>query len=578
MMKKIRSVIVLVALLLQAAPALALTKKVGEKTVVDKRHYPVIFIHGAAGAELDGAGGNYWPGTLWPTDSAFDILALAPDGKRAASGPGVWPTRVMRYGGGWEVDWFPDLTFASVYNGFYDYMGKQGYPYETVGDDGKVFYDFVYDWRMDNRRWTADLDKKVEAVLKATGAEKVILMGHSMGGLQIRLYMKDAKRAKKVGGIVFMGTPQNGAPQVFVAYTEGYNFGNKKVSARKMWEIMKNWQAGYQLLPDWQSVRDKETGRVWTLDEMYGDGFISSQEYAHYQAAQAAGQPYTVTYGLPSVNFRRDAVQFHRELGSSVAKYDGKYWLIRGDKVRTLQALNATLTPVPGLDKPLLKLERVETKEGDGTVPTRGASIAGVDEEIVVDGVEHGDIPSDGATHPHLTRIRKEINDEDFRNELVEDVKRYAPSKLDNLRARRQALDEADEDGDGEKGLMRIFLGFLFGQKDEKKVKARDELIDYAARTFQNADVNIHFPADGLHDEDTIYLSIKGFQVQDAGTGAFEKPYVTVEMESYQAFDEIMGGSDLRQAMRNGKFDLVGGGFVSKFKFKALQWINKYVK
>ncbi len=576
---KTAAALTLVAVIAQflPLPALALTKHgsdaKGNYAVRDKRSYPIIFIHGAAGAELDGAGGNYWPGTLWPNDDAFGELALTPD-QKPTHGAGVWPTKVMRYGAGWEMSYFPDLTFASVYNGFYTYMEGQGFAYNKAHEDGKVFYDFVYDWRMDNHRWTADLDKKVDAVRAETGADKVILMGHSMGGIQVRLYMKDPARAAKVGGVVFLGSPQHGAPQVFWAYTQGYNFGNKKVSDAKMWEIMQNWPAGYQLLPDWTAVRDKKTGRVWSLDEMYGDGFISEQAYSHWIAGGKQGQPLT---GLPNAALRRSVVPFHQELGDTATKYDGKYWLIRGDKTNTLQLLDATLVDV-GLSKPLLKLERVETKAGDGTVPAKGSDLKGVDEDIYVPGAEHGDIPSDSIVQGNLTRIRKEINEEDFRDGLVKQAKQFADHHLADLASRRKMLDEEDKNGDGAPGLATIFWHFIFGVKDEKKVAARDELIDYASRSFQNSRVNLHIPANDKHKEDTLYATITGFQATDVGLGAIESPYVTINVKSYDVFDNLMKGADIRAALKNGDVDLVGGGFITKFKFKALQWINKYVK
>ncbi len=582
MKTKLLAAVVLSCLLLQAsAPfAYALTKQVDGFEVVDKRSYPIIFIHGAAGSELDGADGNYWPGTLWTNDNAFDRLALAPDGARPApgAGVGVWPTKVMRYGAGWEMSYFPDLTFASVYNGFYNYLEKEGYHYNSPNPDGKVFYDFVYDWRQDNRKWTSALDQKVEAVRQATKADKVILMGHSMGGIQIRLYMKDPARAAKAGGVVFMGVPQHGAPQVIWSYTEGYNFGNKKVSNAKMWEIMKNWPAGYQLLPDWTAIRDKKTGRIWSTDEMYGDGFISDQEYQHYLKAKAAKQPYQITYGLPNAAFRRDVVPFHQALGDTAAKYNGKYWLIKGDGVNTLQLLDATLVDV-SLPKPLLKLERIELKAGDGTVPAKGSDLKGVDSVILVPGAEHGDIPSNAVTQGHLTSIRKEINDEDFRTGLVKRATDYASSHLADLKTRHDAI-MAEQGGEKkEMSLIEaIFRALFFGQKDEEKVKARDDLFDRLARLFANARANVVIAGDDKKDTDTLYLKIENFAVTGSGNGGFTKPTVTVKVASYDVFNKIMSGQlDGRQALKSGQVDLVGSGFVEMLKLKALQWINKYI-
>jgi pimeloyl-ACP methyl ester carboxylesterase len=570
--KRLFASIVLAGLLLQLPlPALALTKQVSGSEVVDKRHYPVIFIHGAAGSELDGAGGNYWPGTLWPTDTSFDKLALTPDGKKAADGgPGLWPTRVMRHGAGWEVDNFPDLTFASVYNGYYNYMEKEGFPYGKPGADGKVLYDFVYDWRFDNHLWTKNLDQKVDAVLKETKADKVILMGHSMGSLQIRLYMKDPKRAAKVGGVVFMGGPQHGATQVFWALTEGYNFGNRKVSNPKMWQIMQNWEAGYQLLPDWPVVRDKKTKRMWTLDEMYGDGFIPGEAYRTYKVMS---ETTPLPYGLPNAAFRKTVVPFHQELGDSATPYGGKYWLIRGDKVKTLQMLDATLVDV-GLDRPLLKLERIESTDGDGTVPGKGYELGGVDEAIVVPGAEHGDIPSNAQTQVHLTRIRKEINDEEFRQDLADDVMRYAENRLADLQSRKTE-DEQEE----EPGMVRLFFGMFFGRKDEEKVKARDLLIAYARKTFRTARANVVIAESGGHPTDTVYLSLDSFVVSGHGTGGFVKPTVTARVDSYETFEKIVNHQlDARQAMKSGAVKLDGAGIGNGFKFKILQWVNKYMK
>jgi len=68
---------------------------------------------------------------------------------------------------------------------------------------------------------------------------------------------------------------------VLWAYTYGYNFGNTKVSDTRMWEVMKNWPAGYQLLPDYPSIQDDATGKFWTMDQLLAGQFYSEQEYQH---------------------------------------------------------------------------------------------------------------------------------------------------------------------------------------------------------------------------------------------------------------------------------------------------------
>lgn len=53
------------------------------------------------------------------------------------------------------------------------------------------------------------LAQKVEAICKATGAPKVILIGHSMGGLTIRAWLHHGG-VKRIAGIITLGSPHHG--------------------------------------------------------------------------------------------------------------------------------------------------------------------------------------------------------------------------------------------------------------------------------------------------------------------------------------------------------------------------------
>lgn len=276
---KIKSAIVLLFVLFSVIPVQALYKEgkdsYGTYYVEDRLTYPIIFIPGMAGSNLDvGGGENAWPGGLSTNDDAFSVLALKEDGRSPAAGALPVATSVMRYGAGNVYMIAGDWQFAPIYQGFYDYMASEGYTIEP-NTNGKQFFDFPYDFRQDNRRWTPLLDNLINKALEKTKSDKVILFVHSMGGYQARLYMKDPARAKKVAGVVFMGTPHHGAAIAFWAFSEGYNFDNKKLSDKKMWEISPNWMGGYQLLPDYSVVQDNNG--FWPLEKMYGQDWISSQ-------------------------------------------------------------------------------------------------------------------------------------------------------------------------------------------------------------------------------------------------------------------------------------------------------------
>jgi len=59
-------------------------------------------------------------------------------------------------------------------------------------------------------RYAQQLARRVDEVLAETGAEKVVLVGHSMGGLTSRAYVQRLGGAAKVARIITLGTPHHG--------------------------------------------------------------------------------------------------------------------------------------------------------------------------------------------------------------------------------------------------------------------------------------------------------------------------------------------------------------------------------
>jgi pimeloyl-ACP methyl ester carboxylesterase len=569
-------IVLFVAILILPQTTSALVKKVGEATVTDVRDYPIIFIHGAAGSELEVAGNNLWPAYAGGlvNDSPALQLALNSDGKTDCCGIVTAP-RVLRYASGYDSI---GAGLVGIYAGFYDYMDAAGYAFEQPKEDGKVFYDFVYDWRKDNRDWTRALDLKVNLVLKETKADKVILIGHSMGGLQARLYMKDAKRAAKVASVIFIGTPHHGAPQVYWAYTEGYNFGNPKIGINRMWEVMKNWPAGYQLLPDYPAVQD-ESGKFWTLKQMYAiPDFYSEQEYQHtLDSATGRNATYHPTAGLPNHRLAEDQLAFHQNLGNSVDKYPWvKYFHIAGGGQTTLQYVRAKREIRPGFDLPVLVLERVESKNGDGTVAAAGAKIDGVDEYVTVTG-EHAALPGLPAVTAHVTRYREQVNNETFRFGIADLIKTYAEGELSTLAGYKKA-GSAQTQSKAQGDLIESIFRLLFtGQPDKEKIKLRDELRDRAVHAFENALVNVHISAEGAQEADTMYLVIKNFQVVESGHGEISPATVDVNVDSYTTLRALAHHEiSAKNAYQSGKATFSGAGAIEGLKSKILQWVVRY--
>ena len=71
-------------------------------------------------------------------------------------------------------------------------------------------FTWTYDSNLSNATIAQQLATKVDSILTATGAKKVDIIAHSMGGLSSRYYTKNLDGAGKVDAFVALGTPNHG--------------------------------------------------------------------------------------------------------------------------------------------------------------------------------------------------------------------------------------------------------------------------------------------------------------------------------------------------------------------------------
>ncbi|MFE9442757.1 esterase/lipase family protein [Streptomyces sp. NPDC006602] len=92
---------------------------------------------------------------------------------------------------------------ASNWNTMADRFRLDGWPSSYLDQ-------WSYDWHQSNATTAQQLSTEVDRLLAATGATKVDIVSHSMGGLSSRYYLKNLGGTSKVDAWVSLGGPNHG--------------------------------------------------------------------------------------------------------------------------------------------------------------------------------------------------------------------------------------------------------------------------------------------------------------------------------------------------------------------------------
>ncbi len=246
--------------------------------------YPIIFVHGIKGAWLknqypvDYQDEIYWSGIML---KKFGKLHLSDIDSSVDS----------------DIDRFifPHQAVPLAYESVVDEIREEVTP---------LTYVFTYDWRKDNRLSAEKLGEFVELVLKKAKVhavkagnpepERVVLIGHSMGGLVIKWYVENVLKDKaldRVEKIISIATPYRGSLKAVEGILPGARnfFGLEAQMAMR--KAARTLPGIYQLLPSWKdAVVNKKTGKpvdiflkqswqvnmVKKLEDTYGSAFFQN--------------------------------------------------------------------------------------------------------------------------------------------------------------------------------------------------------------------------------------------------------------------------------------------------------------
>jgi pimeloyl-ACP methyl ester carboxylesterase len=315
----------------------------------------IVLLPGISGSALAKDGKEIWglsSGALWSAltsgGNTIRELTLGEDDPEADDlHDGITATRLIpdlhMIPGLWKIDGY-SATTASLTQEF-NLRRNENY------------FDFPYDWRRDNRVSARRLAQKAQTWLKAWRSSsgndkaKLILIGHSMGGVVARYFLEVLGGWRDTRTLITFGTPYRGSLNAVGYVANGYakGIGPLRVDFSK---TIRTFTALYQLLPIYACV-DKGDGKMVRIGE---------------------------TSGLPNTDAKRaaQALAFHREIKDAQERnaQDEAY---RKDGYR--------IFPIVGVEQPTFqsavlrggKLELSESLNGeviggDGVVPRVSAT------------------------------------------------------------------------------------------------------------------------------------------------------------------------------------------------------------
>src|SRR3989344_2682662 len=211
---------------------------------------PVLIIPGIAGTELYNGNDLIWPdlGEMFvDPNNPFDFsdqfltdnLMLDDEGRSVRN---ITADRALK-----GLHFIPPLTTANIDLIIFDNLES-----ELINDgyipDQDLFY-LSYYWRL-NLDDTRDLLKaKIDEIKLQTGASKVNVIAHSMGGLLAKDYINSYGK-DSIDKLIFIGTPHLGAPKSARVLLDGDNMGIFWLNKDRVKEVVHNSPAAYELLPN----------------------------------------------------------------------------------------------------------------------------------------------------------------------------------------------------------------------------------------------------------------------------------------------------------------------------------------
>ncbi|HVU06412.1 MAG TPA: hypothetical protein VHE10_01320 [Candidatus Paceibacterota bacterium] len=164
--------------------------------------------------------------------------------------------------------WILDPVFHT-YDGLVTVLERVGYGTSTL-------FTFPYDWRRSNVDTGNALKDRIEEIKHICGCPKVDVVAHSMGGLAVRSYIESVDYRNDVADLIFLGTPQHGAPLAYLM-AEGGEMGSNSLWDRVLKILIDLYARAHGYKGALSYMRSGEVPSVSELLPIYG--YIDTTDY-----------------------------------------------------------------------------------------------------------------------------------------------------------------------------------------------------------------------------------------------------------------------------------------------------------
>jgi Lecithin:cholesterol acyltransferase len=310
----------------------------------------IVCLPGITGSVLRKDGKDVWNvsggaliGALQTLGGSITDLKLSGDSPEAEDlGDGITAPKMIR-----DIHLIPGIWKIDGYSKMLRYIEET---FDVTR--GRNLFEFPYDWRRDNRssaRRLARLGREwLNEWRKSSGAKnaKLVLVGHSMGGLISRYFLECLAGWRDTRTLVTFGTPYRGSVDALETLVNGH-----RIRFFDLTELARSFTSIHQLLPTYPCY-DSGDGNLARVDEA---------DIPHLDPAKA-----------------KAALDFHREIRDAVDEHlkddeyvQGRYGIGRVVGIRQPTKQSGVRA---GDKLTILKSLGGKDPSGDGTVPRPSAT------------------------------------------------------------------------------------------------------------------------------------------------------------------------------------------------------------